>query len=315
MIHTIYTSTFGEWFIDFMKRIGDFIAGGGATFEVFERIILAILFILIGWGLSLLYKFALRKALKIQPKIYLYKKNNNKNNKKVNKDLIKTEATAKGFIIPLVNALHWIFIAVLVVSVLGVDLSSTAGVLSAITVALGLALQDVIGCFASGLIVIANKPLQVGEYVLIKNDYGQCEGTVVKVGIMMTELYTFDGQSVYLPNSNIQKSIITNINRKPDRRLDITVQLSYDEDIEKVKTILLNIGNNDERVIKDKGVNALVSGLTESGIKMTLRVWTTNDDYWSLMYDFNEKVILEFKNNNIHIQHNVIDLKDREEHE
>ena len=56
MIHTIYTSTFGEWFIDFMKRIGDFIAGGGATFEVFERIILAILFILIGWGLSLLYK-------------------------------------------------------------------------------------------------------------------------------------------------------------------------------------------------------------------------------------------------------------------
>ena len=312
MIHTIYTSTFGEWFIDFMKRIGDFIAGGGATFEVFERIILAILFILIGWGLSLLYKFALRKALKIQPKIYLYKKNKNK---KVNKDLIKTEATAKGFIIPLVNALHWIFIAVLVVSVLGVDLSSTAGVLSAITVALGLALQDVIGCFASGLIVIANKPLQVGEYVLIKNDYGQCEGTVVKVGIMMTELYTFDGQSVYLPNSNIQKSIITNINRKPDRRLDITVQLSYDEDIEKVKTILLNIGNNDERVIKDKGVNALVSGLTESGIKMTLRVWTTNDDYWSLMYDFNEKVILEFKNNNIHIQHNVIDLKDREEHE
>ena len=312
MIHTIYTSTFGEWFIDFMKRIGDFIAGGGATFEVFERIILAILFILIGWGLSLLYKFALRKALKIQPKIYLYKKNKNK---KVNKDLIKTEATAKGFIIPLVNALHWIFIAVLVVSVLGVDLSSTAGVLSAITVALGLALQDVIGCFASGLIVIANKPLQVGEYVLIKNDYGQCEGTVVKVGIMMTELYTFDGQSVYLPNSNIQKSIITNINRKPDRRLDITVQLSYDEDIEKVKTILLNIGNNDERVIKDKGVNALVSGLTESGIKMTLRVWTTNDDYWSLIYDFNEKVILEFKNNNIHIQHNVIDLKDREEHE
>ena len=312
MIHTIYTSTFGEWFIDFMKRIGDFIAGGGATFEVFERIILAILFILIGWGLSLLYKFALRKALKIQPKIYLYKKNKNK---KVNKDLIKTEATAKGFIIPLVNALHWIFIAVLVVSVLGVDLSSTAGVLSAITVALGLALQDVIGCFASGLIVIANKPLQVGEYVLIKNDYGQCEGTVVKVGIMMTELYTFDGQSVYLPNSNIQKSIITNINRKPNRRLDITVQLSYDEDIEKVKTILLNIGNNDERVIKDKGVNALVSGLTESGIKMTLRVWTTNDDYWSLMYDFNEKVILEFKNNNIHIQHNVIDLKDREEHE
>ena len=191
MIHTIYTSTFGEWFIDFMKRIGDFIAGGGATFEVFERIILAILFILIGWGLSLLYKFALRKALKIQPKIYLYKKNKNK---KVNKDLIKTEATAKGFIIPLVNALHWIFIAVLVVSVLGVDLSSTAGVLSAITVALGLALQDVIGCFASGLIVIANKPLQVDEYVLIKNDYGQCEGTVVKVGIMMTELYTFDAQ-------------------------------------------------------------------------------------------------------------------------
>lgn len=312
MIHTIYALTFGEWFIDFMKRIGDFIAGGGATFEVFERIILAILFILIGWGLSLLYKFALRKALKIQPKIYLYKKNKNK---KVNKDLIKTEATAKGFIIPLVNALHWIFIAVLVVSVLGVDLSSTAGVLSAITVALGLALQDVIGCFASGLIVIANKPLQVDEYVLIKNDYGQCEGTVVKVGIMMTELYTFDGQSVYLPNSNIQKSIITNINRKPDRRLDITVQLSYDEDIEKVKTILLNIGNNDERVIKDKGVNALVSGLTESGIKMTLRVWATNDDYWSLMYDFNEKVILEFKNNNIHIQHNVIDLKDREEHE
>ena len=62
-------------------------------------------------------------------------------------------------------------------------------------------------------------------------------------------------------------------------------------------------------------MNALVSGLTESGIKMTLRVWATNDDYWSLMYDFNEKVILEFKNNNIHIQHNVIDLKDREEHE
>ena len=303
----IYESIFGSWASNFIDNLINFFKGEAYSFDIPSRIIFAILIIFVGWLISKLVSFILRKALRIQPKMYVLKKAKGKKSKQQ----ISSEATARGFIIPLVKIIHWLVVAAIVLNVLGVEISSTAGVLSAVTVALGLALQDVIGCFASGLIVLATKPLTLGEYVSIKNDYGQCEGTVMKVGVMMTELSTFDGHLIYIPNSNIQKSIITNINRDPLRRLDIRIGVAYDSDIELVKKVLLEIGNNDPRVIKDKGVNALVAEFESSAIQFSLRVWTTDDDYWQTKFDFNERIILKFRENNIQIPYTTVTINSK----
>lgn len=303
----IYTMTFSEWINSFWKNLVSFFKGEEYIFDVPTRIIFAILIIVLGWIISKIVVFALRKALNIQPKLYFSKRKKNKKSK----DQISSEATAREFIIPLVKILFWIIIAGLVLNVLGVTLSSTAGVLSAVTVALGLALQDVIGCFASGLIVLATKPISLGEYVMIKNDFGQCEGTVVKVGVMITTLNTFDGHYVYVPNSNVQKAVITNVNRDPLRRVDIKIGVAYDSDVDLVKSVLLRIGNTDARVLKDKGVTAVITDFEDSAIQFSLRVWVKDEDYWQTKFDFNERVILEFRKNGIEIPYNTFTISNK----
>jgi len=303
----IYAMTFSEWLSNFWKNIAAFFTGGEYVFDVPTRILFAIIIIVLGWVVSKIVAVALRKALNIQPKMYIAKKSRDKKSKAQ----VNSEATARGFIIPLVKVIHWIVVAGLVINVLGISLSSTASVISAVTVALGLALQDVIGCFASGLIVLATKPLSLGEYVMIKNDFGQCEGTVVNVGVMITTLNTFDGHYVYIPNSNIQKSVITNVNRDPLRRLDIKIGVAFDSDIDLVKSTLLRIGNTDSRVIKEKGVQAVITEFEDSAIQFSLRVWTKDEDYWQTKFDFNERVILELRKNNIQIPYNTITISNK----
>ena len=94
---------------------------------------------------------------------------------------------------------------------------------------------------------------------------------------------------------------ITNINAKPERRVDLVVGISYDDDIKKAKNILTSIIESDERVIKDKGITVAVSELADSSVNFVVRAWVKTPDYWDVKFDLTENVKITFDKEGITI--------------
>ena len=275
--------TMGQWFSEFFTNLANqFVSNEDGTTPLLGRILLAVFIVLVAWFLIRFICFVLRKIFKIN-------KTNN------------LDKSAKSFIVSVVKTLLWIFVAFLVLNVLGVDITSFAGILSAITVALGLALQDVIATFAAGVLILNQKLFISGDYVEISNAYGKVEGTVVKVSIMTTQLNTFDNQMVFVPNGNIIKSNLTNFSKEKLRRIVYTVNVAYNSDIELVKKVLNEIVDGEPRITKEKLPFIHVNALKEYSVEVVLKLWTDIADYWDVYNSLSEKILIAFAKNNIEI--------------
>ena len=247
------------------------------------RILIAIALIIVGWLLIKLIVMLLKKAMGIKKKGP------------------EIDVSAKFFIIQIVKLLLWIGVAFLVISTLKIEVVGIAGITSAVTVALGLALQDLISCFASGLLILQQKHIITGDFISVQNSYGSCEGTVSKIHFFFTYLKTPSGQEVTVPNNNMIKAVVTNYTRLGTRRLDYNVGVAYDSDITLVKETLENIVKDDPRVLPEQGVTVYVYELGSYSVGVRLRVWTKFDEYWPLYNELSEKILLAFREKGIYI--------------
>ena len=271
------------WWNDFWKKVGDFFwVADEHGINYLTRILMAIVLILIGWLVIKFIGFLLKKAFKIKkgPEI---------------------DRSAESFIVTLIKALLWIVISFLVINVLKFDLTGVAGVASAVTVALGLALQDLIGCLFSGMLLLQQKNIKTGEYISVSNEYGTSEGFIERINLFFTHLKTPQGQIVTIPNNTMTKAAITNYSRLGKRRIDYDVGVSYDADIEKTKAILNDIMVCDERVLQDDEHSVYVAALDSYSVIVRFRCWTRFDDYWPVYNDLSEKILLAFRKANINI--------------
>ena len=271
------------WWNDFWKKVGDFFwVADEHGINYLTRFLMAIVLILIGWLVIKFIGFLLKKAFKIKkgPEI---------------------DRSAKSFIVTLIKALLWIVISFLVINVLKFDLTGVAGVASAVTVALGLALQDLIGCLFSGMLLLQQKNIKTGEYISVSNEYGTSEGFIERINLFFTHLKTPQGQIVTIPNNTMTKAAITNYSRLGKRRIDYDVGVSYDADIEKTKAILNDIMVCDERVLQDDEHSVYVAALDSYSVIVRFRCWTRFDDYWPVYNDLSEKILLAFRKANINI--------------
>jgi len=268
---------FWRSFIDF------FLVKDSSGMNYLTRILLAIALIIIAYFVIKFIVFLLKRAFKIKKKGP------------------EIDVSAKLFIVQIIKILLWIVVAFLVTSLLKIDTSSLAGVTSAIAVALGLALQDLIGCFASGLLILHQKHIRTGDFIHVKNSLGECEGTVSKIHLFMTYINTPTGQEITVPNNNMQKAIVTNYTKLGKRRLDYDVGVAYNTDIALAKEVLLNIIKDDPRTLSDADKVAYVVELGDYAVKIRLRCWTKFEDYWSLYNELGEKILLAFRDNKIYI--------------
>jgi small conductance mechanosensitive channel len=133
-------------------------------------------------------------------------------------------------------------------------------------------------------------------------------GTVQEIQIFYTVLLTPDNKTITLPNGSMANTSIINYSRQGTRRLDMKFGVAYGTDAEKVKTILLEIANSDERVIKDKDVLVRMVEMADSSVNFNFRVWVNVSDYWPLYYDFNEKVYATFNEKGIGIPFPQMDV-------
>lgn len=273
------------------EKIGNFFMTPDASgVNYLTRILIAIALIVVGWLLIKVITLLLKKAMGIRKKGP------------------EIDVSAKFFIVEIIKIFLWIGVAFLVISTLKIEVTGIAGITSAITVALGLALQDLISCFASGVLILQQKHIVTGDFISVQNSYGSCEGTVTKIHFFFTYLKTPGGQEVTVPNNNMIKAVVTNYTRLGTRRLDYNVGVAYDSDIALVKETLHEIVKDDPRVLPEQGVDVYVYELGSYSVGVRLRFWTKFDEYWSIYNELSEKILLAFREKGIYIPSST-DLK------
>ena len=205
------------------------------------------------------------------------------------------------------NIVYYILMIVVIltaISELGVETTSFLAILGAAGLAIGLALKDSLGNFASGVMIILFKPFKVGDVV---NAAG-VTGSVSEVGIFNSIFITPDNQKIIIPNGAITSGSITNINAHTTRRVDLVVGIGYDDDIKKAKDVLNDIVSSNEKVLVDRGITVAVSELADSSVNFVVRAWVNTPDYWDVKFGLTETVKLRFDEENISIPYPQQDL-------
>lgn len=205
------------------------------------------------------------------------------------------------------NIVYYILMIVVILtalSELGVETTSFLAILGAAGLAIGLALKDSLGNFASGVMIILFKPFKVGDVV---NAAG-VTGSVSEVGIFNSIFITPDNQKIIIPNGAITGGSITNINAHSTRRVDLVVGIGYDDDIKKAKDVLNDIVSSNEKVLVDRGITVAVSELADSSVNFVVRAWVNTPDYWDVKFGLTETVKLRFDEENISIPYPQQDL-------
>lgn len=197
-----------------------------------------------------------------------------------------------------------IFTVVIALSQLGVQTTSVLAVLGAAGLAIALALQGTLSNVASGVMLIWLRPVSTGEYI----DGQGVAGTVVEIGLFGTRLRTADGVYVFVPNSQLWNSAITNYSRETRRRIDLRVGIAYDADIAAARKAMMKIATSDKRVLPDPAPVVYVETLGDSAVTMLLRLWVPTSDYWDALFQFTEEAKLAFDKAGIEIPYNKLDI-------
>lgn len=202
----------------------------------------------------------------------------------------KVDETLVSFVRNLSYVALLAFVIIAALNQLGIQTASFIAVLGAAGLAIGLALQGSLANFAAGVLMIIFKPFKVGDYI----EGAGTAGTVEKIEIFTTQLKTPDNKTVIVPNSKITGDNIINYTVKGTRRVDLVFGIGYGDDIDKARSIIKEIIGKDERVMKEPEPMIVLSELADSSVNLTVRVWTTVNDYWPFYFDTTETVKKQF---------------------
>jgi len=165
-------------------------------------------------------------------------------------------------------------------------------------------MQNMLGNFAGGVIILLMKPFKVGDYIIC----GQEEGTVAAIGLVYTTLNTMDNKQIVLPNGNLSNTSLTNVTAQEKRRLELKVGISYQSDLKKAKDILYGLFEAHPLIKKDQDLIVFVDQLGESSVVIGARGWVETGNYWSVKWELTEKVKLAFDEAGIEIPFRQMDV-------
>ena len=191
------------------------------------------------------------------------------------------------------NLAYWalmIFVIIAAINQIGIQTTSLIAIIGAAGLAIGLALQGSLANFAAGVLIVMFRPYRVGDFV----EAAGIAGVVLQVQILTTILKTGDNKQIIVPNGQIMNSIITNFSAHDTRRVEMTIGVSYDDDLDKVRSTIQDLVNADERILKDPECLIAVSELADSSVNFTVRPWVNTADYSGVKFDLTEAIKKRF---------------------
>jgi len=196
------------------------------------------------------------------------------------------DQTVISFIGGMVYGIAMLISFIVAISHLGFNTSSLVAIVGAAGLAIGLALQGSLSNFASGILLISFRPFKAGDFV----ELAGTAGVVEELHIFSTKLKTPDNKTVIIPNGAITNGNITNYSTKPIRRIDLVIGVSYNANLADTKTILTEIVNAHNLVLKDEEITIGVSELADSSVNLVVRPWVKTENYWPVYFDLLETI-------------------------
>jgi len=190
------------------------------------------------------------------------------------------EAAVKKLIRGGLKALLTAVAVIIVLDCLGIEATSLVAVLSVAGLALSLALQNSLANVAGGVQILASKPFKPGDWV----ETGDYSGTVSEIGLFYTKLTSVDNKLIQLPNSAIVSANIINYSSQERRQVEIRVNVSYDSDLEQVRSVLALLVGTCPLTFPSPEPLIHVFSYKDSSIEFIVRVWCANQDYWTVYY-------------------------------
>lgn len=197
----------------------------------------------------------------------------------------KMEPIAYKLILKVLRVAAYVLLGLIVASKLGIDVTGIVALASVLTLAVSLSVQDLLTNLISGFTLLYTKPFTSGDFVEIA---GQ-SGTVMEIGLTYTKLTTPDNKIVSIPNGAVTSAQIVNYTVTGTRRVDFSINVSYEMDPDQVIAALLQAGQV-PTALAEPVPFAAVKNYGESTVEYVLQVWSTADDYWTTLFDVNKNI-------------------------
>jgi small conductance mechanosensitive channel len=182
-------------------------------------------------------------------------------------------------------------------SQMGVSLGPLLAGLGVAGFIVGFALQDTLGNFASGMMILVYRPYDVGDIITA----GGISGKVEDMSLVYTVVLTFDNQKMIVPNSKIWGDVIQNVTSQRVRRVDLVFGIAYSDDIDKAERVLAEIVDDNEMTLDDPKPTIKLHTLNESSVDFVVRPWVKSADYWDVYWDITRAVKKRFDEEGISI--------------
>lgn len=207
------------------------------------------------------------------------------------------DESLQPFLRTMFSILLKILLIISVMSMVGVAMTSFIAILAAAGLAVGMALSGTLQNFAGGVMILVFKPFKVGDYIEAQGH----AGTVSEIQIFNTILKSVDNRKIILPNAPLSSNAMVNYSSEPERRVDFTFGIGYQDDIDKAKQIISQLINADSRILNEPEPFIAVAELADSSVNLVVRTWVKSPDYWGVFFDMNEKLKKEFDKQGVSI--------------
>lgn len=189
----------------------------------------------------------------------------------------------RGFLIAAVSTVLKFVVVLIAIEQLGIDTTSLLALMAAAGLAVSLALKDSLSNFASGVMLVLFKPFKVGDYVEAAGTAGICES----ISAFSTVFKSPDNKKIIVPNSRIFTGTIVNHSANPIRRIDLELNIGYDEDLKKVQDLLWRVMESEQRLLKDPAPVVAINQLGNTNVNFIIQPWVITSNYtetrWNLL--------------------------------
>ena len=221
----------------------------------------------------------------------------------------RMERIAQQFICTAVKFCLWLILILILLSQIGIQISGILTAISALILAVGMALESNMANLANGIVIVSNHMFKKGDYIIVDG----VEGNITDINFLFTTLLTSDNKKITLPNSTIVNSSVTNLGANAKRRVDFTFSVAYESDVELVKKIVTDVMKSDGRVYLDPAPFCRLKTMNASSLDFSANCWCDNEDYWDVYYYVMEWVYNEFKRNKVSVPYNQLEVRERKD--
>ena len=208
------------------------------------------------------------------------------------------------FLKTLTGILLKVMLIICIAGMIGIQMTSFIAILGAAGLAIGMALSGTFQNFAGGVMLLIFKPFMVGDFIEAQGFAGE----VNEIQIFNTILKTPDNRTVIIPNAPLSTGPMVNFSTESRRRVDLVFGISYNDNIDKAKTVMQKIIDADSRILKDPVSFIALKELADSSVNFVVRAWVNSADYWGVFFDMQESVKKTFDKEKISIPYPQMDV-------